>query len=123
MLALNYSNLLVRQNNILTKYAIDEGDNLLPEKVVDILNRDNVYICGGADEINDEYDFFTWVTLCFFTANKQHYKCSFRFIKNSLDSFKEVFQTRVQEYFSKKPEITDIDFIDLNLIIDDVIHA
>lgn len=54
MLALNYSNLLVRQNNILTKYAIDEGDNLLPEKVVDILNRDNVYICGGADEINDE---------------------------------------------------------------------
>lgn len=120
-----------RQQKMLTKFVIDEGDNLLPEKIVKVLNHDNVYVYNGCSELfsatdedgEEEFIDFNWATLCFFPSSDKHYNFSFRWTRNSLENFKVCFQAKVFDYFSKKPEITDIDFIDLNLIVDDVINA
>ena len=129
MLDLNF--VKERQNKILSKFAIEEGDNLLPDEIVKVLNYDNVYVYNGCSELfsatdedgEEEFIDFNWATLCFFPSSEKHYNFSFRWTKNSIENFKQVFEYKVRDYFSKKPEITDIDFIDINLIVDDVMRA
>ncbi len=129
MLDLNF--VKERQNKILSKFAIEEGDNLLPDEIVKVLNHDNVYVYNGCSELfsatdedgEEEFIDFNWATLCFFPSSEKHYNFSFRWTKNSIENFKQVFEYKVRDYFSKKPEITDIDFIDINLIVDDVMKA